>query len=86
MMNEALKRVMESKNMNEDEVKAAFADFVKENYPEIWTQAQESISNLDAEDFDFFSSAFEVNTVRRKGSGGKGETWVGMIEIGRAHV
>ena len=79
MMNEALKRVMESKNMNEDEVKAAFADFVKENYPEIWTQAQESISNLDAEDFDFFSSAFEVNTVRRKGSGGKGETWVGMI-------
>jgi len=79
MMNEALKRVMESKNMNEDEVKAAFADFVKENYPEIWTQAQESISNLDAEDLDFFSSAFEVNTVRRKGSGGKGETWVGMI-------
>ena len=79
MMNEALKRVMESKNMNEDEVKAAFADFVKENYPEIWTQAQESISNLDAEDLDFFSSAFEVNNVRRKGSGGKGETWVGMI-------
>jgi hypothetical protein len=78
-MNEALKRVMEAKNLSEDETKAAFAEFVKENYPEIWTQAAENISNLEDEDMDFFSSAFEVNTVRRKGTGGKGDTWVGMI-------
>jgi hypothetical protein len=79
MLNEALKRVMESKNLSEEEVTTAFAEFVKENYPEIWTQAGQNIGNLDEEDLDFFSSAFEVNSVRRKGSGGKGDTWVGMI-------
>jgi len=79
MLNEALKRIMEAKNWNEDETTAEFAKFVQENYPEIWTQAQQSLEKLDQEDYDFFSSAFEVNTVRRKGSGGKGETWVGMI-------
>lgn len=78
-MNEALKRIQEAKNMSEEEVNTAFSSFVAENYPEIWNQANKTIANLDEEDLDFFTSAFEVNTVRRKGSGGKGETWVGML-------
>lgn len=77
-LNEALNRVKEAKNMTEDDVLAAFATFVKENYPEIWVQSGSSITGLEEEDYDFFSSAFEVNTVRRK-SGGKGEQWVGML-------
>lgn len=80
MMNEGLNRIAKNKGWTEEETLKAFSEFVMENYPEIWTQAGKVLANLDAEDMDFFSSAFEVNTVRRKGSGGgKGDTWVGMI-------
>ena len=58
MLNEALKRIMEAKNENEDQVMANFAIFVGENYPEIWTQAEQSLEGLDEEDYEFFSSAF----------------------------
>ena len=47
MLNEALKRIMEAKNWNEDETLAEYAKFVQENYPEIWTQAQQSLEKLD---------------------------------------
>tara|TARA_R100001440_G_scaffold35191_1_gene54152 strand:+ start:13383 stop:14690 length:1308 start_codon:yes stop_codon:yes gene_type:complete len=78
-MNEALKRIGEQKGWSDEETIKEFSEFIKENYPEIWTQAGGNLSHIEAEDYDFFSSAFEVNTVRRKGTGGKGETWVGMI-------
>jgi hypothetical protein len=77
-MNEALKRISESKNWNEEETLEAFGNFIEENYPELWTQANKQITNLNEEDYDFFSSAFEVKQVRRSG-GGKGDTWVGML-------
>jgi len=79
MMNEALTRISKQKGWTDEETLEAFSEFVKENYPEIWTQAGTVLANLEEDDMDFFSSAFEVNSVRRKGSGGKGETWVGMI-------
>lgn len=79
MMNEALTRISKQKGWTDEETLKAFSEFVKENYPEIWTQAGTVLANLEEDDMDFFSSAFEVNSVRRKGSGGKGETWVGMI-------
>lgn len=78
-MNEALNRIKEAKNWSDDETNKAFAAFIQENYPEIWTEAQADLAKLQPDDLDFFSSAFEVNAVRRKGSGGKGEEWVGMI-------
>lgn len=78
-MNEALNRISKQKGWTDEETLKAFSEFVKENYPEIWTQAGTVLAKLDPEDMDFFSSAFEVNAIRRKGTGGKGDTWVGMI-------
>ena len=58
----------------------AFAEFVKESFPEVWSAAGQSLAKLDPEDYDFFSSSWEITTNRRKGgSGGKGEEWVGML-------
>lgn len=78
-MNEALNRIKEAKNWDEATTKENFAKFISENYPEIWSQAGTVLANVSPDDIDFFSSAFEVNSVRRTGSGGKGEEWVGMV-------
>ena len=77
-LNDALKRIMENKNWTKEELEEKFSSFVEANYPELWVAADKNLNNLDEEDFDFFSSAFEVNNVRRTG-GGKGDEWVGMI-------
>ena len=79
VLNETLKRQMEKNSWNEDETEKAFADFVKESFPEVWGAAGQNLANLDPEDYDFFSSSWEITTNRRKGSGGKGEVWVGML-------
>ena len=69
---------MEKNSWNEQETKEAFAEFVKEQFPEVWAAAQQNLANLDPEDYDFFSSSWEITTSRRKGgSGGKGDVWVG---------
>ena len=78
-MNDALNRIKDAKNWTDEETKDAFSQFVAENYPEVWAEAQSNVAHLSPDDLDFFSSAFEVNSVRRSGSGGKGEEWVGMI-------
>lgn len=79
-LNETLKRIMEKNSWNEQETKEAFAEFVKEQFPEVWAAAQQNLANLDPEDYDFFSSSWEITTSRRKGgSGGKGDVWVGML-------
>ena len=78
-MNEALNRIKQAKNWDEETTKANFAKFISDNYPEIWSQAGTVLANVSPDDVDFFSSAFEVNSVRRSGTGGKGEEWVGMI-------
>lgn len=78
-MNDALKRIKDAKNWTDEETKDGFSQFVAENYPEVWAEARSNVAHLSPDDLDFFSSAFEVNSVRRSGSGGKGEEWVGMI-------
>ena len=71
---------MEKNSWNEEETKAAFAEFVKESFPEVWGASGQSLDKLDTEDYDFFSSSWEITTNRRKGgSGGKGDEWVGML-------
>ena len=79
VLNETLKRQMEKNSWNEEETEKAFADFVKESFPEVWNAANQKLANLDPEDYDFFSSSWEITTNRRKGSGGKGDVWVGML-------
>lgn len=79
-MNDTMKRIAEKNGWSEEEVTSAFAKFVAESFPEVWAASGSTLSGLTEDDYDFFSSSWEVTTERRGGGGsGKGDEWVGMV-------
>ena len=78
-INDTLKRIGTAKGWSDEELVEHFNTFVKESFPEVWTQNGQKLDGLDADDLDFFSASFDVSMNRRNGSGGKGDEWVGMI-------
>ena len=79
-LNETLIRLREQKDLSEEAILNEFTTFVSEKFPEVWASAGGTLDGLTPDDFDFFSSSFDVHLNRRSGGGGgKGEEYVGMI-------
>jgi len=78
MPEESLKRISEAKGWTLQETGEHFGSFIKGSFPDAWADAKESLANIPEDDLDFFASSFEATEIRR-GGGGKGQQWVGVI-------
>lgn len=79
-VNDTLKRIADKNGWSDKEVSEHFGSFVAESFPEVWAASGNTLLGLSEDDFDFFSSSWEVTTERRTGGGGgKGDEWVGMV-------
>lgn len=77
-MSDALKRISEAKGWTIEETKENFASFIRGSFPDAWADAKNSLAGISDEDSDFFASSFEATEIRR-GGGGKGQQYVGVI-------
>jgi|TARA_R110002051_G_scaffold305617_1_gene375663 hypothetical protein len=77
-MSDALKRISEAKGWSIEETKENFTLFIKGSFPDAWGDAGNSLAGISDEDADFFASSFEATEIRR-GGGGKGQQYVGII-------
>ena len=80
--NECLNEAKQILGLETDkEVQVAFGSWMKENFPEMWTDAESNVDNLDDEDYGHFADAYVCAIGRSAGSssGGSGTEWVGMV-------
>ena len=77
-MSDALKRVSEAKGWTIEETVENFGSFIAGSFPDAWTDAKNSLENVPEDDLDFFALSFEATEIRR-GGGGKGQQYVGVI-------
>lgn len=77
-MTDALKRISEAKGWTIEETTENFGSFIRDSFPEAWVDAKNSLAGISEEDADFFASSFESTEIRR-GGGGKGQQYVGVI-------
>lgn len=77
-MSDALNRISEAKGLTIEETKENFISFIGGSFPDAWADAKNSLDNLLEDDLDFFALSFEATEIRR-GGGGKGQQYVGII-------
>ena len=80
--NECLNEAKQILGLETDkEVQVAFGSWMKENFPEMWADAESNVDNLDGEDYGHFADAYVCAIGRSAGSsgGGSGTEWVGMV-------
>ena len=80
--NECLSEAKQILGLETDkEVQVAFGSWMKENFTEMWSDAESNLDNLEDEDYNHFADLYVCAIGRSGGSsgGGSGTEWVGML-------